>query len=89
MFAKAYIPFAGALLASAPEPHQEVLLASLAALPADLKWFREKATERGLDLKNTGRNGVEWDRQHVVKSLQGNVIMCPLHHAVNCTALHR
>lgn len=54
LYARAYISFAGAILASAPVGHQEVLLASLAALPADLAWFKDKAVERGLDLEHTG-----------------------------------
>lgn len=56
------------MLASAPDVHQDVLITGIAALTDELSWFQRKASERGLDLPNTGwaaaaAAAVQWDTQ--------------------------
>lgn len=50
LFVVDFTRMAARLLASAPIQHFDVLLGGLNALKDELNWFRDKATERGLDL---------------------------------------
>jgi hypothetical protein len=43
------------MLGSAPDKHIDVLISGAAALDAELKWFKAKAAERGVDLAAEGR----------------------------------
>jgi thiaminase/transcriptional activator TenA len=50
LFVIDFVRMAGRLLAAAPAQDFDTLLSGLAALKAELLWFREKAAERHLDL---------------------------------------
>ncbi|HIK44222.1 MAG TPA: TenA family transcriptional regulator [Leptolyngbyaceae cyanobacterium M65_K2018_010] len=56
LFVKDFTRMVGRVLAAAPDPHLDALLAGLVALKDELLWFQAKATERQLDL-NTPRQG--------------------------------
>lgn len=51
---RGFTTFAGAVLGCAPDSHIEVLLSGIGALTDELKWFRTKAEQRGIQLHNTG-----------------------------------
>lgn len=51
LFVVDFTRMAGRLLADAPIQHFDTLLAGLSALKDELNWFREKATERQLNLE--------------------------------------
>eukprot|EP00775_Hariotina_reticulata_P002683 gene2683-2984_t len=48
LYVRGFTAFAGAVLASAPDKHQEVLISGIAALTDELSWFQKKASERGM-----------------------------------------
>jgi len=50
LFVADLLPFHARLLARAPRPAQAVLAAGAVSLVAELDWFAEQATARGLDL---------------------------------------
>lgn len=53
-YVRGFTPFAGAVLACAPDKHLEVLVSGIAALTDEINWFKSTAEKKGIDLANTG-----------------------------------
>jgi hypothetical protein len=54
-YVRGFTPFAGSLLASAPDSHLETIVGGIAALNDELAWFKETAQKRGCDVTIIGR----------------------------------
>lgn len=52
---RGFTPFAGAILACAPDKHIEVIVSGIAALTDEINWFKSTAEKKGIDLANTGK----------------------------------
>lgn len=79
-YVRGFTPFAGSLLASAPDAHLEVIVSGIAALTDELAWFKETARKRGLDLPSISEravdSGQQTDRQVTARMAYG---MCVAH----------
>jgi hypothetical protein len=54
-YVRGFTPFAGSLLASAPDSHLETIVGGIAALTDELAWFKDTAQKRGCDVTIHGR----------------------------------
>jgi hypothetical protein len=59
-YVRGFTPFAGSLLASAPDSHLETIVSGIAALTDELAWFKETAQKRGCDVTIIGGLGEGW-----------------------------
>lgn len=53
-YVRGFTPFAGSLLASAPDSHLETIVGGIAALTDELAWFKDTAQKRGCDVSIIG-----------------------------------
>eukprot|EP00882_Tetradesmus_deserticola_P026017 GHRQ01028623.1.p2 GENE.GHRQ01028623.1~~GHRQ01028623.1.p2 ORF type:complete len:208 (+),score=93.15 GHRQ01028623.1:682-1305(+) len=53
-YVRGFTPFAGSLLASAPDSHLEPIVGGIAALTDELAWFKDTAQKRGCDVTIIG-----------------------------------
>jgi hypothetical protein len=53
-YVRGFTPFAGSLLASAPDSHLETIVGGIAALTDELAWFKDTAQKRGCDVTIIG-----------------------------------
>lgn len=69
IFVRHFAKLLGSMIAGCPDKHLDVLLGGAAAVDAEVKWFRAKAKERGINLDRTGPQQATGDYCEFLASL--------------------